>query len=159
MDTPFEQPYRDIILGKVRRQPLRILSSPYFEHMKPGTFAEVMGQILPKVPDEVGWEGVWRWAKAECGRKAKPITRSTVISIIPNEVKVGTDAGKVLERFFKLVNLEKETLPTGSVISIQIQWSPDVVNLEGECKLSRFYLLYLEVYYSRTNLTRKLVPR
>ena len=40
-----------------------------------------------------------------------------------------------------------------------LQWSPVVVNLKEECKLRGFYLLHPEFYYSRTNLTRKPVPR
>jgi len=41
----------------------------------------------------------------------------------------------------------------------ELQRSPVVVNLKGECKLRDFYLLHPEFYYSRTNLTRKPVPR
>jgi len=43
--------------------------------------------------------------------------------------------------------------------NLELMWSPVVVNLKGECKLRGFYLLHPEFYYSRTNLTRKPVPR
>jgi len=65
----------------------------------------------------------------------------------------------ILEVIIQNLNFKsKATVPLNLLLS-QIQWSPVVVNLKGECKLRGFCLLHPEFYYGRTNLTRKPVPR
>jgi len=84
-----------------------MLASPHFEQIKSGTLAEVMEQICPKVADKDIWEALWRWAKAECGRRTIQITPADLISVIPNGVKKGTEALKMFDRFSELLCLEE----------------------------------------------------